>query len=113
MKIEECKEVIYKSKSFSGNMYILDDKDIILNSINVLTVKDRSPIKNVCDFTIRKLSKDQYKIFIPDCTIIYNNFFINYGVLKNMKKLTLNADERPDVTKKSDGSLEIVFQKDE
>lgn len=50
MKIEEYKEVIYKSKSFYGSVYILEDKDILLNSINVL-VKDSSPIKNICDFT--------------------------------------------------------------
>ena len=49
MKIEEYKEVIYKSKSFYGSVYILQDKDNLLNSINVL-VKDSSPIKNIFDF---------------------------------------------------------------
>ena len=29
MKIEEYKEVIYKSKSFFGSLYILEDKDIL------------------------------------------------------------------------------------
>lgn len=41
MKIEECKKVIYKSKSFFGSLYILEDKDILLNSINIL-MKDSS-----------------------------------------------------------------------
>ena len=113
MKIEEYKKVIYKSKSFSGSMYILEDKDILLNSINILAVKDSSPTKDVCDFCISKISKDQYEIFIPDYTIICNNFFINYGVLRDVKKLTLCKDELPDVTRKADGSLEITFQKKE
>ena len=112
MKIEECKEVVYKSKSFSGNMYILEDKDIILNSIYICEVKDSSPVRNVCDFSVQRLSKDQYKIFIPDYTIICNSFFINYGVLRNVNKLTLNKSECPDITKKEDGSIEIIFQED-
>lgn len=110
MKIEDYKDVIYKSKSFSGSVYILEDKDILLNSISVLAVEDSSPIKNVCDFCISRMSKDQYKIFIPDYTIICNNFFINYGVLRDIKKIILDKDERPDVTKKEDGSMEIVLQ---
>ena len=41
----------------SGKL-ILEDKDILLNSINVL-VKDSSPIKNICDFYINKISENQ------------------------------------------------------
>lgn len=111
MKIEEYKKVIYKSKSFSGSMYILEDKDILLNSINILAVKDSSPTKDVCDFCISKISKDQYEIFIPDYTIICNNFFISYGVLKDVKKITLDKDELSNVTKKDDGSLEIFSER--
>ena len=110
MKIEEYKEVIYKSKSFYGSVYILEDKDILLNSINVL-VKDSSPIKNICDFYINKISENQYKIFIPDYTIICNDFFVNYSFLRDVKKITLEKDECPNVTKKEDGSMEITFQK--
>lgn len=108
MKIEEYKEVIYKSKSFFGPLYILKDKDILLDSINIL-MKDSS--QKVYDFFITKTSKDQYEIFIPDCRIICNEFFINYSVLRDVKKITLEKDECPDITKKEDGSLEIVFQK--
>lgn len=108
MKIEEYKEVIYKSKSFFGSLYILEDKDILLNSINIL-MKDSS--QKVYDFYITKTSKDQYEIFIPDYRIICNEFFINYGVLRDVKKITLEKDECPDITKKEDGSLEIVFSK--
>ena len=107
MKIEECKKVIYKSKSFFGSLYILEDKDILLNSINIL-MKDSS--QKVYNFYITKTSKDQYKIFIPDYRIICNDFLINYGVLRDIKKITLEKDEYPDITKKEDGSLEIVFQ---
>ena len=110
MKIEYYEEVIYKSKSFYGSVYILEDKDILLNSINVL-VKDSSPIKNICDFYINKISENQYKIFIPDYTIICNDFFVNYSVLRDVKKITLEKDECPNVTKKEDGSMEITFQK--
>ena len=108
MKIEECKKVIYKSKSFFGSLYILEDKDILLNSINIL-MKDSS--QKVYNFYITKTSKDQYKIFIPDYSLICNDFLINYGVLRDIKKITLEKDEYPDITKKEDGSLEIVFQK--
>ena len=108
MKIEECKKVIYKSKSFFGSLYILEDKDILLNSINIL-MKDSS--QKVYNFYITKTSIDQYKIFIPDYRIICNDFLINYGVLRDIKKITLEKDEYPDITKKEDGSLEIVFQK--
>lgn len=108
MKIEECKKVIYKSKSFFGSLYILEDKDILLNSINIL-MKDSS--QKVYNFYITKTSKDQYKIFISDYRIICNDFLINYGVLRDIKKITLEKDEYPDITKKEDGSLEIVFQK--
>ena len=108
MKIEECKKVIYKSKSFFGSLYILEDKDILLNSINIL-MKDSS--QKVYNFYITKTSKDQYKIFIPAYRIICNDFLINYGVLRDIKKITLEKDEYPDITKKEDGSLEIVFQK--
>lgn len=108
MKTEECKEVIYKSKSFFGSLYILEDKDILLDSINIL-MKDSS--QKLYDFFITKTSKDQYKIFIPDYRIICNNFLINYGVLRDIKKITLEKDEYPDITKKEDGSMEITFQK--
>lgn len=108
MKIEECKKVIYKSKSFFGSLYILEDKDILLNSINIL-MKDSS--QKVYNFYITKTSKDQYKIFIPDYTIICNDFFVNYSVLRDVKKITLEKDECPNVTKKEDGSMEITFQK--
>lgn len=108
MKIEEYKEVIYKSKSFFGSLYILKDKDILLDSINIL-MKDSS--QKVYDFFITKTSKDQYKIFIPDYRIICNDFLINYGVLRDIKKITLEKDEYQDITKKEDGSMEIVFQK--
>ena len=108
MKIEECKKVIYKSKSFFGSLYILEDKDILLNSINIL-MKDSS--QKVYNFYITKTSKDQYKIFIPDYRIICNDFLINYGFLRDIKKITLEKDEYPDITKKEYGSLEIVFQK--
>ena len=108
MKIEKYKEVIYKSKSFFGSLYILKDKDILLDSINIL-MKDSS--QKVYDFFITKTSKDQYKIFIPDYRIICNDFLINYGVLRDIKKITLEKDEYPDITKKEDGSMEIVFQK--
>lgn len=111
MKIEECKDVIYKSEKFSGSEYILEDKDILLNSIRISAIKDSSPIKNVYDFCISRISKDQYKIFIPDYTIICNNFFINYAVLKDVKKIILDKYECPDITKKEDGSMEITFQK--
>ena len=107
MKIEEYKEVIYKSKSFYGSVYILEDKDILLDSINIL-MKDSS--QKVYDFFITKTSKDQYKIFIPDYTIICNDFFINYCVLRDVKKIILDKDECPDVTKKEDGGMEITFQ---
>lgn len=118
MKIEECKKVVYKSISFSGSTYTLEDKDILLNSINILAHQDVLKrqdccfAKNVCDFTIQRLSKNQYKIFIPDYTTICNNFIINYGVLRDVKVLTLDKNECPDVTTKSDGSLEIAFQED-
>lgn len=72
-------------------------------------MKDSS--QKVYDFYITKTSKDQYKIFIPDYRIICNDFLINYGVLRDIKKITLEKDEYPDITKKEDGSLEIVFQK--
>lgn len=108
MKIEECKEVIYKSKSFFGSLYILEDKAILLDSINIL-MKDSS--QKLYDFFITKTSKDQYKIFIPDYRIICNDFLINYGVLRDIKKITLEKDEYPDITKKEDGSMEIAFQK--
>lgn len=111
MKIEDYKEVIYKSKKISGSVYILEDKDILLNSIRISAIKDCSPIKNVYDFCINKISENQYQIFIPDYTIICNNFFINYGVLRDVKKITLEKYEYPDITKKEDGSLQIVFQK--
>ena len=87
-----------------------ENRDILLNSINVL-VKDSSPIKNICDFYINKISENQYKIFIPDYTIICNDFFVNYSVLRDVKKITLEKDECPNVTKKEDGSMEITFQK--
>ena len=108
MKIEKYKEVIYKSKSFFGSLYILEDKYNLLKSINIL-MKDSS--QKVYDFYITKTSKNQYEIFIPDYRIICNEFFINYGVLRDVKKITLEKDECPDITKKEDGSLEIVFSK--
>ena len=111
MKIEECKDIIYKSESFSGSVYILKDKDVLLNSIKILATKDYGSIKDVCDFCISRISKDQYKIFIPDYTIICNNFFINYGVLRDVKKITLNKDECPDVTKKRRWKYRDCFTK--
>lgn len=117
MKIEECKEIVHKCKKFSGNEYTLEDKDILLNSIKILAhidyfkcSRDDLIFKNNIYFNISKISENKYRVYIStvvDC----NEFFINYDVLRDVKKITLDKDERLDITKKEDGSLEIVFQK--
>lgn len=45
MKIEEYKDVIYKTVKFCGHEYVLEDKNILLNSIRISEIKDCSPIK--------------------------------------------------------------------
>lgn len=116
MKIEKCKEVIHKCEKFNGREYILEDKDILLNSIKILAHIDYFKcsmdvmFKDTINFTISKISENKYRVYIStivDC----NEFFISYGVLRDVKKITLDKDELPDITKKEDGSLEIVFQK--
>lgn len=117
MKTEECKEIVHKCKKFSGNVYTLEDKDILLNSIKILAhmdyfkcSRDDLIFKDNIYFNISKISENKYRVYIStvvDC----NEFFINYDVLRDVKKITLDKDERPDITKKEDGSLEIVFQK--
>ena len=116
MKIEECKEIVHKCKKFSGNVYTLEDKDILLNSIKILAhidyfkcSRDDLIFKNNIYFNISKISENKYRVHIStivDC----NEFYINYGVLRDVKKMTLDKDELPNVTKKGDGSLEITFQ---
>ena len=117
MKTEECKEIVYKCKKFSGNEYTLEDKDILLNSIKILAHIDYFKcsivdliFKDNIYFNISKISENKYRVYIStviDC----NEFCINYGVLRDVKKITLEKDECPDITKKEDGSLEIVFSK--
>lgn len=117
MKIEECKEVIHKCENFRGHEYILKDKDILLNSIKILAHIDYFKcsiddlmFKDTINFNISKISENKYRVHIStivDC----NEFFISYDVLRDVKKLTLDKDDSPDITKKEDGSLEIVFQK--
>ena len=66
--------------------------------------------KDTINFNISKISENESRVFIStivDC----NEFFISYGVLRDVKKLTLDKDDSPDITKKEDGSMEIVFQK--
>ena len=90
--------------------------EILLNSIKILAhidyfkcSRDDLIFKNNIYFNISKISENKYGVYIStvvDC----NEFFINYDVLRNVKKLTLDKAESPDVTKKGDGSLEITFQ---
>ena len=99
MKIEECKEIVHKCKKFSGNEYTLEDKDILLNSIKILAHIDYFKcsiddlmFKDTINFNISKISENKYRVYIStivDC----NEFFISYGVLKDVKKLTLDNDE--------------------
>lgn len=66
--------------------------------------------KDTINFNISKISENKYRVHIStivDC----NEFFISYGVLRDVKKITLDKDDSPDITKKEDGSMEIVFQK--
>ena len=59
---------------------------------------------------ISKISENKYRVHIStivDC----NEFFISYGVLKDVKKITLDKDELSNVTKKDDGSLEIFSER--
>lgn len=116
MKIEECKVVIHNNEKFCGHEYILEDKNILLNSIKIFAhpdyfkcSKDDLIFKDTINFNISKISENKYRVFIStivDC----NEFYINYGVLRDVKKITLDKDELPNVTKKDDGSTEIVFQ---
>ena len=116
MKIEECKVVIHKTKKCNGHEYTLEDKDILLNSIKILShidyfkcSSDDLIFKDTINFNISKISENKYRVHIStivDC----NEFYINYGVLRDVKKMTLDKDELPNVTKKGDGSLEITFQ---
>ena len=116
MKIEEGKEVIHKCEKFNGREYTLEDKDILLNSIKILAYidcfkcgKDDLTFKDNIYFNISKISENKYRVYIStvvDC----NEFFINYDVLRDVKKITLDKDELSNVTKKDDGSTEIVFQ---
>ena len=117
MKMEEGKEVIHKCEKFNGCEYTLEDKDILLNSIKILAhidffkcSRDDLIFKDNIYFNISKISENKYRVYIStvvDC----NEFFINYDVLRDVKKITLDKDELPNVTKKEDGSLEIIFQK--
>lgn len=117
MKIQECKEVIHKCEKFNGHEYILEDKDILLNSIKILAHIDCFKcsmydlmFKDTINFNISKISENKYRVYIStivDC----NEFFISYGILKDVKKITLDKDELSNVTKKDDGSTEIIFQK--
>lgn len=115
MKIEECKGVIHKCEKFRGHEYILKDKDILLNSIKILAYIDYFKcsmdvmFKDTINFNISKISENKYRVYIStivDC----NEFFISYGVLRDVKKITLDKDKLPNVSKKEDGSIEIVFQ---
>ena len=36
MKTEECKEIVHKCKKFSGNVYTLEDKDILISPYGLL-----------------------------------------------------------------------------
>lgn len=116
MKTEECKEIVHKCEKFCGHEYTLEDKDILLNSIKILAnidyfkcSRDDLMFKDTINFNISKISENKYRVYIStivDC----NEFFISYGVLKDVKKLTLDNDELSDINKKEDGSMEIVFQ---
>lgn len=117
MKIEEYKDVIYKTVKFCGHEYVLEDKNILLNSIYISAHFDYMKCNDSQlkfgkngNFTIGRVSDNKYRIFISNL-IDCNEFIINYGVLRDIKKLTLDKDECPDIIKKEDGSTEIVFQK--
>ncbi len=112
MKIEEHYRAQYiKTATFSGQLYVLNDKNIILNSISILEYKkDYGAIKEILDFKMQRISKNQYQIYIPGYISADNNFFIKYEVIRDAKKITLNKNECLDITKKEDGSTEIIFQ---
>ena len=117
MKIEECKEVIHKCENFRGHEYILKDKDILLNSIKILAHIDYFKcsiddlmFKDTINFNISKISENKYRVHIStivDC----NEFFISYGVLRDVKKLTLDKDEIPNIEKKKMEVWRLFFKK--
>lgn len=96
---------IFKTKNFVGDSYILEDEDIILDSIKVYKTIDSNIIGLMCfDISFDNNSMG-YEIFVKG---IPSTYTIIYQVVIEAYKINISADDLPNY-KNKDGNYDIFF----
>lgn len=103
---------VYKAKEFVGDSYILEDEDIVLNSIKVYKNVDSNIIGLMC-FDISFDNKSMgYEIIvkgIPSAyTIIYQVVIEGYKINISANDLPKYKDKNDDITICFDNELNVI-----